>query len=457
MKNNKNNSIDSKGESYNFRTQPWRQFKKNKSAYFSLYIILSLFIVALLSPFLANHQPLMVTVYNQNLYPAFTTFFNESKVDTITYHDAAGEERLQVIQYNEMDWRSVKKEFVIWAPIPYSANYSDKYNRDFSSPMGDQRYRDSKGNITKIPGRLRHFLGTDKLGRDLAAGIVYGSRISLLVGIFSMLIAALIGIPLGAFAGYYGNEEIQVKRLQFWFGLIGLCIGLFIAFVGRSYDLKIAFDEGIGSGFLMLLAHILIPIACLIIFSFLGKKLAFGRFLSSKVNVPIDALVSRSIEVLNSLPALILIITIAAVINERSISVLVFIIGFTSWTGIARFMRAELLKIKQMEYIQTAKALGYSNSRIIFGHALPNGIAPVFITIAFGIASAILVESGLSFLGIGVPDDVVTWGNLLSLGREEFEASWLVIFPGLAIFITVTAYNLIGEGLRNALDPKQNN
>ena len=87
-------------------------------------------------------------------------------------------------------------------------------------------------------------------------------------------------------------------------------------------------------------------------------------------------------------------------------------------------------------------------------HALPNGLAPVFVSIAFGVASAILVESSLSFLGIGVPEDIVTWGSLLSLGKEEFDAWWLVVFPGLAIFITITVYNLIGDGLRDALDPK---
>jgi peptide/nickel transport system permease protein len=98
--------------------------------------------------------------------------------------------------------------------------------------------------------------------------------------------------------------------------------------------------------------------------------------------------------------------------------------------------------------------LGFNEIRIIFRHALPNGIAPALVAIAFGIASAILVESGLSFLGIGVPPDVVTWGSLVNAGRENFQAWWLVIYPGLAIFITVTIYNLLGEGLRDALDPR---
>ena len=130
------------------------------------------------------------------------------------------------------------------------------------------------------------------------------------------------------------------------------------------------------------------------------------------------------------------------------------IIGLTSWTGIARFTRAELLRIRNLEYISASNALGFSSIRTIFKHALPNALAPVFVSIAFGIASAILVEASLSFLGIGVPDDIVTWGALLNLGRQNLEAWWLIIYPGIAIFVTITIYNMIAESLRDALDPR---
>ena len=133
---------------------------------------------------------------------------------------------------------------------------------------------------------------------------------------------------------------------------------------------------------------------------------------------------------------------------------LMIIIGLTAWTGIARLTRAEFLRVSTMEYIQAAKSLGISEFRIIFKHALPNALAPALVAIAFGVASAILIESSLSFLGIGVPPSTVTWGSLLNLGREQFTAWWLLVFPGLAIFITVTVYNLLGEGLRDAFDPK---
>ena len=230
-------------------------------------------------------------------------------------------------------------------------------------------------------------------------------------------------------------------------------MGFFYAFIARNTTLTESFNDGMGAGIIPLLISILVFFVVVFIFNSIGR-LNLPGFMSKKVTVPIDSIVSRGIEILNSMPNLLLIITISAIMKERSLVILMVIIGITSWTGIARFTRAEFLKIRELEFLQAAKALGYSDRRTMLKHALPNGLAPVFVSIAFGIASAILVESGLSFLGIGVPDESVTWGSLLSLGRQEFEAWWLVMFPGIAIFITITVYNLIGEGLRDALDPK---
>ena len=189
-----------------------------------------------------------------------------------------------------------------------------------------------------------------------------------------------------------------------------------------------------------------------IFFRLLSKAIQ-NEWLNREVSVPMDSFVSRGIELLNSIPRLLLIITITAVV-ERSIWIVMIIIGITGWTGIARFTRAEFLRIRSLEFVQAAESLGYSSIRTIFKHALPNALAPVFVSIAFGIASAILIESGLSFLGIGVPDDIVTWGSLLNLGRQNLEAWWLIIYPGMAIFITITIYNMIAEASRDALDPR---
>jgi peptide/nickel transport system permease protein len=163
----------------------------------------------------------------------------------------------------------------------------------------------------------------------------------------------------------------------------------------------------------------------------------------------------RLIEIVNSIPGLLLILSIVAIIEEQSVFYIMAIIGLIGWTGIARFIRAELLRVRNLEYIEAAQALGYSEWRIIARHAIPNALTPVLITIAFGVASAILMEAFLSFLGIGVAAEEVTWGSLLNLARSKFSAWWLAIFPGLAIFVTVTVFNLLGEGLTDALDPRR--
>ena len=304
------------------------------------------------------------------------------------------------------------------------------------------------------PWIFRHHLGTDGLGRDVASGLIHGTKISLIVGVISMGIASIIGILLGAFAGYFGDTGLKISRFRKWMIFLGIFLGFYYGFLIRSNVVSENFNDGIRSGLLSFGWSILIFILYVTIFNLVGRKIKLKGYLGALVPIKIDAYVSRSIEVLNSLPSLLLIITVAAIMKERSLGVLMVIIGLVSWTGIARLTRAEFMRLREMEFIQAAKALGYSNKRIIFKHGLPNGLSAVFVSIAFGIASAILTESSLSFLGIGVPDDVVTWGSMLSLGKNEFEAWWLVIYPGLAIFITITVYNLIGEGLRDALDPK---
>ena len=170
--------------------------------------------------------------------------------------------------------------------------------------------------------------------------------------------------------------------------------------------------------------------------------------------LPVDILISRFIEIFVSLPGFLLILSIIAIMKSPNLYVVMAIIGATSWTGIARLIRGELLRVRNLEYIEAAQSLGYSEWRIMFRHAIPNALTSVLISIAFGVASAILTESALSFLGIGVQADVVTWGKLLNEARNEVSAWWFAVFPGFAIFLTVTIFNLLGDGLNEALDPR---
>jgi peptide/nickel transport system permease protein len=199
-------------------------------------------------------------------------------------------------------------------------------------------------------------------------------------------------------------------------------------------------------------------IAMLIGFVTVGIAAAIGITLGAiagYVGGWVDIVISRLTEFIMSIPVLILIIALLAVLDKPSIWQIMLVLGVTGWTSICRLTRAEFLKLRTLDYVSAAKALGASTPRILFRHILPNAMAPVLVPITFGIAGAILTESGLSLLGLGTPPGTPSWGGLLNRGRENFETMWwLILFPGLAIFSTVLAYNLVGEGLQEATDPR---
>jgi len=219
-----------------------------------------------------------------------------------------------------------------------------------------------------------HPLGTDQLGRDVLSRMFYGARVSLAVGFVSVGIASLIGIVLGATAGYHG--------------------GVVDATIMRLVDLMLVFPR-----FFLLLA-----------------VLAFLR---------------------------------------PSIWTIMAVIGLTGWMGVARLVRAEFLALKEREFVIWSQSIGASAFRIIWRHILPNAMAPVLVAMTLGIPAAILTESGLSFLGLGVQPPHASWGNILNEGKDAIEIGWwLSVYPGLAILLTVLSYNLFGEGIRDALDPR---
>ncbi|MCI0493037.1 MAG: ABC transporter permease [Planctomycetes bacterium] len=169
----------------------------------------------------------------------------------------------------------------------------------------------------------------------------------------------------------------------------------------------------------------------------------------------VDMVLSRLIELVMCIPSLVLILALVAMLDNVTNLHLMAIVGVTSWTSIARLTRAEFMKLKEMEFVTAARAMGASWPRIMFLHVLRNALAPVLVPITFGIAAAILIESGLSYLGFGASPPNPSWGTLLKSGRTAIqEMWWLIVFPGAAIFLTVLAYNLIGEGLQEATDPR---
>jgi len=323
------------------------QFKKNKIALVAVYIVFFLFAIAIFADFLANDKPIMAK-YNETLYfPVFKGYLIGLGLDRW------GPDLVTA------DWKEIDKQgklsSTIWPPVKWWYSNQDLVNNT-APPGGD------------------HLLGTDAIGRDVLSGMIHGSRIALSIGFLSMSVAILIGVILGALAGFYGGWA--------------------------------------------------------------------------------DILISRLIELIITFPTFFLIITVVAMFQAGSIWLVMILIGLTSWPSIARFTRGEFLRVRNMEFVAAATAVGFSNRRVIFRHVLPNSLAPVLVTSAFGIASAILIEAALSFLGFGVPPTIVTWGSVLNEARSNVNAWWLAVFPGFAIFISVLCYNLVGDGLRDALDPR---
>jgi peptide/nickel transport system permease protein len=228
------------------------------------------------------------------------------------------------------------------------------------------------GSIRQAPS-LGHWMGTDDLGRDQLTRVLYGGRVSILIGIFAAIIGTGLGSLLGAVAGFYG-----------------------------------------------------------------------GR---------VDNLLMRLTDVVYSIPTLPLLIVLSSY-SQAMISSMALVIGLLSWMATARVVRGEVLAIKQMTYVEAARGLGASNLRIIARHILPNTIGPIVVGATLAVGNAIILESSLSFLGLGVQPPTPTWGNMLMDAQATMATKpWLTIFPGLAILLVVLSVNFIGDGLQDALDP----
>jgi peptide/nickel transport system permease protein len=170
--------------------------------------------------------------------------------------------------------------------------------------------------------------------------------------------------------------------------------------------------------------------------------------------ISVDALITGLIDIMLCFPSIFLILTVVALLPASIYNIMV-VIGLTSWMGAARFVRAEFLSLREQDFVTAARALGVPDWRIIFRHMVPNAMSPVLVSATIGIAGAILTEAALSFLGFGVPPPHATWGNILSKGKDFlFDAPWLTFIPGFAVLIVVLAFNLLGEGLRDVLNPK---
>jgi peptide/nickel transport system permease protein len=285
-----------------------------------------------------------------------------------------------------------------------------------------------------------YVLGTDELGRDVLARMMQGAWVSLTVGFVAVGISVAIGLLLGGLAGYYGQNYLLTAHVA----LAAMTVTAIALAVGKLW--------------MWVLTISLVALITGIWFHHRQRQSKPATSLWMRwlwwPTMRIDTLIMRAVDIMLCFPSFFLILTVVALLPP-SIYNIMAVIGLTSWMGTTRFVRAEFLSLREQDFVAAAKALGVSDMRIIFRHVMPNAVAPVLVSATLGIATAMLTEAGLSFLGFGVPPPHATWGNILSDGKAYiFDAPWLTFAPGVVILVVVLAFNLFGEGLRDILNPK---
>lgn len=329
----------------------WIRFKRNRLAMAGLILIIFLVLVALTAGIISPFDPIDQTLEYATKPIGF-------KSNVLVRYDNNGEDYIPIQKVNRIS--------------PDSVFYSDYTGRDAAISSAELK----KGDESDWHKELRYMLGTDRYGRDILSRLIYGSRVSLSVGLISESISIFIGVLLGAMAGY-----------------------------------------------------------------FRGKP---------------DALIMWLINVVWAFPSILFIIALSVVLGKGFWQSFVAI-GLTGWVDIARIVRGQFFSLRETEYVEATRALGYKPTRIIFKHILPNTIGPIIVTGTAGLATAIIFEASLSFLGLGVQPPTPSWGQMVFDGYKYIIAgtNWgLAVFPSVAIMLTVFAVNLVGDGLRDAFDPK---
>ena len=352
-------------KSTGFWRTAWKRYRKSRLGMFALLFLLLLAAVAFFAPMLANDKPLICRIeYTRPGGETTNDLYFPGIKETLRQFPVLGPALFSAAPpFSHLEYESgggFKKHF--------------KPGRDWAL-MPPVAFGPMETSQDQIEGySAKHWLGTDELGRDVMARLIYGTQVSMRVGFISMGIAALIGLCLGAIAGFFGG----------W----------------------------------------------------------------------VDMLISRIIEIFMCFPVFFLILAVLAWFEPRIENIMI-IIGLTRWVGIARLTRGEVLRLRELEYTAAARALGAGPFRVVFRHLLPNALAPAMVSITFGIAGAILVESRLSWLGFGLEPNTPSWGNILKDGYSLMATSPHMIPPACAaIFLAVLCFNLVGDTLRDVIDPR---
>ena len=467
----------------------WRRLRKNKSALFGMFIIFMSILVAVFAYVLvpdkspdANEQILeietsemgfeidMLKLRKNNKTPKanFLTFLlngreNPYKMMPIKSHEIVGD---QIIVHKfegrgEGEFDTLSLVDVVF-PVENASGIQlgesaleiqDVYGKKQTVPsLSALQSQVLKENIVT----KKYWLGTDKFGRDNLSRLILGVRVSLAVGLVAVLISLLIGIPLGALAGFYRKEP---PLSSIW------DIPAFFIAVLTAGGTVYLFTKMLFSNEASTILQVLVIIGSFILFEFLLAALflllrqvfdkTIGKVVNWKFKFPVDGVIMYVINVFWAIPLLLWVFALVLALG-REFWQIFLAVGLVMWVEIARVLRGQIFSIREQQFVEAAQTMGFSDLRTIVKHVLPNAAAPLIVITAANFASAIIIEAGLSFLGIGVQPPKPSWGTMLNeyYGYVGTSKAYLAILPGFAIMILTLGFYLIGNGIRDALDVK---
>lgn len=465
-------------------SKAWKRLKKNYPAMISLWVILAAILLAVIAPLIApdptpdandqvleiaNESPgfeieMLMVRKNRDIRPGSVLrtilIGRDNPYTMIPTVDRSFNGEYLIAQVYRGERYAPEADTFHLADIVYPLSTSDADIRTEGSSVSfnlfnDKRESASIATLRETIGKKnikikKYRLGTDKFGRDILSRLMFGLRVSISVGFIAVFISLFIGISLGSTAGYFRNDKIRMSRAGL-FALIGVfALVLLKVFLGAKAALPF-------SGLLSFLLQILVlalvfyalRMALVKLFTPMRKTFAF----------PYDDAAMWVINVVWSIPTILLAMALSFSLGTwiESFWVIYIAVGLSMWVEVARIVRGQVMIVREMEYVQAARGLGFRNPRIIIRHILPNIIGPIMVIMAANFAAAILIEAGLSFIGIGVQPPKPSWGIMLSENRNYLKVpgkAFLALAPGISIMILVLAFNLLGNGLRDAFDVK---
>lgn len=387
-----------------------KRFNKSRWNHWSAKVIAFYLVISLLAPIISNDLPLLRVSRGEWSFP----FLQSGK------------------EYNYSN-NKVEEAFEVHALFRYSSGKSDPHNMSFRGPFDQQVAVDSNGRQIEIPIEKRHWLGTNLLGSDLLADIIYGTRISVFISFFATLIASLIALFLGFLAGWLGPGLVRVSFVKTM-----ILLFIFIFWFHLLLNIKDAGEKWIGCG---------ISVVIFIIVNWTLTKSNFLFLTNWRVRIPIDLFFIRLSELFSAIPRVILVLAFVQLFST-SLTSMICLLALSAWVDLARLVRSELHSIKQKTFIDAAVMSGVEGLRLLFFQMLPNIWPTVLVYMLYTFAGNVSIEAGLSFLGFGLPPTVKTLGGLIAEGKNNLDAWWMIVFPGLWLSILIYAMFSLSDRLR---------